>query len=333
MIRGVRIHEFGGPEVLRIEEVEVEEPGEGEVRVRIRAIGINRTEITLRSGRSPAKPPLPTKIGWEAAGEIEAIGAEVKGFEIGDRVALVPAYAASRYGLYGESSLAPARSLIKIPDTVGFEQAAATWTAYGTAWAGLIALGRLAAGQTVLVPAASSGVGLAALQIANRLGARPIALTRTSVKVDELRARGAAAVVSAQEENDEQDLVGEIKRLTGGKGADLVFDPVGGPAFAKLVEATAPGGLLILYGALSRDPTVAPPFPIFARNLTIRGLAVTAYTTDDTQLAALKRFVTEGLADGSLSPVIARTFPFDEIIVAHRFMEAGSQIGKIVVTV
>jgi NADPH:quinone reductase-like Zn-dependent oxidoreductase len=121
--------------------------------------------------------------------------------------------------------------------------------------------------------------------------------------------------------------------FTDGKGANLVFDPVGGPTFAKLVEATASGGLLILYGALRRDPTVVPPFPIFARNLTIRGLALTAHTADDTQLAALKRFVTEGLGDGSLSPVIARTFPFDEIVEAHRFIEAGSQIGKIVVTV
>jgi NADPH:quinone reductase-like Zn-dependent oxidoreductase len=329
MIRSFRIHEFGGPEVLRIEEVEVEKPGEGEVRIRVRAIGINRTEITLRSGRLPAKPPLPTKIGWEAAGEIEAIGAGVNGFAIGDRVAMVPAYAASRYGLYGESSLAPARSLVKIPDGVSFEQAAATWAAYGTAWAGLIALGKLAAGQTIVLPAASSSVGLAAIQIANRVGARPIALTRTSAKADELRARGAAAIVATEE----QDLVSEIKRLTDGKGADLVFDPVGGPTFAKLVEATATGGLLILYGALSRDPTVVPPFPIFARNLTIRGLAITAYTADDTQLAVLKRFVTEGLADGSLSPAIARTFPFDEIVEAHRFMEAGSQIGKIVISI
>jgi len=209
--------------VLRIEEIEVEEPGEGEVRMRIRGIGINRTDITLRSGRSPAKPPLPAKIGFEAAGEIEAIGAGVKGFAVGDRVALVPAYAASRYGLYGESSVAPARSLVKVPDTVNFEQAAATWAAFGTAWAGLVAVGRLAAGQTVLVPAASSSVGLAAIQIAKRLGARPIALTRTSAKVDELRGlpKSRAAAIVATEE---QDVVGEIKRLTDGKGADLVFE-------------------------------------------------------------------------------------------------------------
>ena len=93
--------------------------------------------------------------------------------------------------------------------------------------------------------------------------------------------------------------------------------------FAKLVEATASGGLLILYGALSRDPTVVPPFHIFGRNLTIRGLALPSYTTDDTRLATLERFVTEGLADGSFSPAVARTFPFDEIVEAHRFMEAG----------
>jgi NADPH:quinone reductase-like Zn-dependent oxidoreductase len=319
-VRSVRIHEFGGPEVLRIEDVEVEEPGEGEVRMRIRAIGINRTEITLRSGRSPVKPPLPAKIGFEAAGEVEAIGASVEGVAVGDRVALVPGYAASRYGLYGESSLAPARSLIKIPDALSFEQAAATWAAYGTAWAGLVALGRLAACQTVLLPAASSSVGL---------GARPIALTRTSAKADELRVHGAAATVATEE----QGVVSEIKRLTDGKGADLVFDPVGGATFTKLVEATASGGLLILYGALSHDQTAVPPFHIFARNLTIRGVSLPACASDDAQLGAPKRFVTEGLADGSLSPVIARTFPFDEIAEAHRFMEAGNQVGKIVVTV
>jgi NADPH:quinone reductase-like Zn-dependent oxidoreductase len=118
-----------------------------------------------------------------------------------------------------------------------------------------MALGRLAAGQTVLLPAASSSVGLAAIRISKRVGARPIALTRTSSKADELRVHGAAAIVVTEE----QDLVSEIKRFTDGKGAELVFDPVGGPTFAKLVEATSSGGLLILYGALSRDPTVVPP--------------------------------------------------------------------------
>ena len=120
--------------------------------------------------------------------------------------------------------------------------------------------------------------------------------------------------------------------MTDSKGANLVFDPVGGSAFPELARATANGGTLILYGALATDPTVVPPFDIFARNLTIRGLAFPSLMRDDGQLAALKRFVGDGLADGTLRPTIARTFPFDQIADAHRFIEAGEQIGKIVVT-
>jgi NADPH:quinone reductase-like Zn-dependent oxidoreductase len=246
MTRSVRIHAFGNADVLNIENIETGEPGPGEVRLRIHAIGLNRTEVTLRSGRSPVKPPLPSGIGFEAAGVIEALGPDVSGFAVGDRVALVPAYGAAQYALYGEVSLAPARSLVAIPDGVSFSEAAATWAAYGTAWSGLVALGRLTAGQSVLIGAASSSVGLAAIQIANRLGARPIALTRTSAKAEALLGRGAAAVVAIAE----QDTAAEVKRLTDGKGVELVFDPVGGAAFSELARATAQGGTLILYGAL-----------------------------------------------------------------------------------
>jgi NADPH:quinone reductase-like Zn-dependent oxidoreductase len=328
MTRAIRIHEFGGADVLKIEDVAIGEPGAGEVRLRIHAIGLNRTEVTLRSGRSPARPTLPSNIGFEAAGVIEALGPDVAGFAVGDRVALVPAYGAAQYPLYGEVSLAPARSLVAIPEHVSFSEAAATWVAYGTAWGGLVALGKLSAGQTALISAASSSVGLAAIQIANRLHARPIALTRTSAKANALLGHGAADVVATAE----QDVVAEIKRLTGGRGADLVFDPVGGSAFPQLARATANGGTLIIYGALATDPTVVPPFDIFARDLTIRGLALPNLTRDDARLAALKRFVGDGLADGTLRPTISRSFPFDRIADAHRFIEAGEQIGKIVVT-
>jgi NADPH:quinone reductase-like Zn-dependent oxidoreductase len=253
----------------------------------------------------------------------------VTGVAVGDRVALVPAYGASQYGLYGEAAIAPARSAVKIPDGVSFEDAAATWSAFGTAWGGLVRVGRLKAGQAVVIPAASSSVGLAAIQIVNRIGARPIALTRTSAKAEALMGHGAAAVIAAAE----QDAIGEVKKLTDGAGADLVFDPVGGAAFADLARATRNGGTLVLYGALSPEPTVIPPFDIFARDLTIKGLALPALTRNDDVLAEMKAFVTTGLADGSLRPVIARTFPFDAIADAHRFIEAGEQVGKIVVTV
>lgn len=329
MTRSVRIHEFGGPEVLRVEDVLVGEPGAGEVRMRIHAIGLNHTELTLRSGRLPVNPTLPSPIGFEAAGVIEALGPNVSGFSIGDRVALIPTYSASRYGHYGEASLAPPRSLAAIPDSVGFVEAAATWVALGTAWSGLVAVGSLTAGQSAVISAASSAVGLAAIQVANLLGARPIALTRTSAKVEALLAHGAAAVVAV----DEQDVVAEINRQTAGMGANLVFDPVGGPGFAVLAKSVTPGGTLVLYGALDSRPTVVSPFDVFARDLVIRGVALPALARDDQKLAELKRFVSEGLARGALRPTLARTFAFHDIADAHRFIEKGEQIGKIVVTV
>jgi NADPH:quinone reductase-like Zn-dependent oxidoreductase len=329
MTRQVRIHAFGAPEVLQIEEVNLAAPGPGEARLSIRAIGLNRTELTLRSGRSPVRPNLPATIGFEAAGVVEALGEGVTNVAIGDRVALVPAYGAAQYALYAEAANVPARTLVSIPDDMSFEAAAATWAAFGTAWGGLVHVGALHAGQSVLIPAASSGVGLAAIQIASRLGAQPIALTRTSAKVSALLAQGATAVVVTAE----LDLVAEIKRLTGGAGADLAFDPVGGPGFADLVRAVRASGMLVLFGALSPEPTVIPPFDIFARDLTIRGLSLVALARDDAVLAEMKAFVLSGLADATLSPAIARTYPLDAIIDAHRFLEAGEQVGKVVVTV
>lgn len=328
MSRAVVINEFGGPEVLLIEDVPLESPGPGEVRLRIRAIGLNRTEITLRSGRSPIKPKLPSRIGFEAAGEIELIGSGVTGYSVGDRVALLPTYGAAQYGLYGETSLAPAKSLVKISEDVSFVDAAATWVAYGTAWGGLVSIGGLKEGQTVLISAASSSVGLAAIQIANRIGVRPIALTRTRQKVNGLLERGAAAVIATAE----QDLEAEVKRLTDEKGVDLVFDPVGGPGFTSLVKSTKSGGLIVLYGALDTQPTTIPPFDIFARDITIRGLALSALNKNDEARAALKDFVQAGLKDGSLKSAVARTFAFDEIRDAHRFLESGEHFGKVVIT-
>jgi NADPH:quinone reductase-like Zn-dependent oxidoreductase len=327
--RGVRIHQFGGPDVLHIEDTLVGEPGLGEVRLDIRAIGLNRTEVTLRSGRSPIKPSLPTSIGWEAAGVIDEVGPDVENWRSGDRVALVPAYGAAQYALYSEVAIAPARSLVAIPDDQTFEQAAATWAAFGTAWAGLISVGNLKNGDTVLISAASSSVGLAAIQTAIRVGARPIALTRTSQKSDELLAHGAAEVLAVEE----VDVVQRVKELTDGKGAELVFDAVGGSGFAKLAEATATGGTMVFYGALSVEPTVVPPFQVFGRDLTIRGFAFPNVARNDEPLTAVKQFVREGISSHSLISTIARTFPFNEIAEAHRFLESGKQIGKIVVSV
>jgi NADPH:quinone reductase-like Zn-dependent oxidoreductase len=200
---------------------------------------------------------------------------------------------------------------------------------YLTAYGALIDIAGLTKGDTVAIPAASSSVGLAAIQIANRVGAIPVALTRGNAKRQALLDAGAAHVIAT----DEQDLVKEILGLTGGKGARVVFDPVGGPTITKLAQATARLGILFLYGALSPEPTPLPLFDVLGRWLTIRGYVLMEITSDPQRLERGKRFVNDGLADGSFKPIIAKTFPLEEIVEAHRYLESNQQIGKIVVTV
>jgi NADPH:quinone reductase-like Zn-dependent oxidoreductase len=327
MSRSVRFHEFGGPEVLKIEDVVVPDPGPKEVRLRIKAIGLNRSEVLTRSGKAATKATLPAQLGLEAAGVIEALGSEVDGLAIGDRVAVIPGEMGRGY--YGELALAPARTLVKIPHTQSWQDTAATWMAFATAWTGLIDIARLSAGRTVLITAASSSTGLAAIQIARKVDATPIALTRSSAKAAALLEAGAAYVIATEE----QDLVAEVARLAGGKGADVVFDAVGGPTFERLAEATAIGGLLITYGRLSPDATPLPVAQVLWKDLTVRGFGLPTTIARDDKLAALKQFIGEGLASGALRPIIARTFPFDEIVAAHRYVETGTQVGKVVVTV
>jgi NADPH:quinone reductase-like Zn-dependent oxidoreductase len=329
MAKVVRFHETGGPEVLKVEEREVPLPGKGEVQIRIKAIGLNRAEAMFRSGQYLEAPKLPARLGYEAAGIIAEIGAGVQGFAVGDTVSVIPAFSLNSYGMYADLANAPAHAVVKHPASLSFEEAAAAWMQYVTAYGALIDIAELTSRDTVVIPAASSSVGLAAIQIANKVGARPIALTRGSSKRQALLDAGAAQVISS----DEQDLVKEILDLTGGKGARVIFDPVGGPTFAKLTQATAQRGILFLYGALSTEPTPLPLFEVLSKWATVRGYVMMEITNDPARLEKAKAFITGGLSDGSLKPLIGKTFQLDDIVEAHRFLESNQQVGKIVVTV
>src|SRR5439155_12481868 len=235
MARIVRFHEIGGPEVLRIEDVEIPPPGKGEVQIRIHALGLNRAEVMFRSGQYISQPRFPARPGYEAAGAVAAIGAGVNGFKIGDAVSVIPGFDMNDYGFYGDLANAPASLVAHQPSALSWVEAAAIWMQYITAYGALIDIAGLKSGETVVIPAASSSVGLAAIQIANRAGATPVALTRGRSKRPALVDAGAAHVVVT----DEQDLVAEIRAITGGGGARVVFDPVGGPTVEKLVKALA----------------------------------------------------------------------------------------------
>jgi NADPH:quinone reductase and related Zn-dependent oxidoreductases len=329
MTRIVRFHEIGGPEVLRLEDVPVTPPGSDEVAIDVRAIGLNRAEAMFRSGQYLEDPKLPARIGYEAAGTVAAIGPGVS-VSVGQRVASIPGFSMNKYGAYGEQVVVPAWCVVPTPDSVSDQEAAAAWMQYLTAWGALVEIAKLSRGDSILISAASSSVGHAAIQIANMVGAVPIALTRRSAKAKAIEAAGAAHVVATEE----QDLVAEVKRITGAKPPRVAFDPVGGPTVEKLCAALAPGGILFQYGALSTEPTPLPLFAVLGKGLTIRGYTLFEFT--QTPGDALQRgidFVLRGLAAGQLKPVIAKTFPLDHIVEAHRYMEGNEQIGKIVVTV
>lgn len=329
MARVVRFDHVGGPEVLRFEAVEPAPPPPGEVRIRVKALGVNRAEVLLRTGSYIETAPSPSGLGLEAAGVVEALGAGVHGLAIGDAVSVVPPQSMVRWPAYGEVATFPAHHLVRHPPTLDFEAAAAVWMPFITAYGALIDIAGLTKGDRVVVTAASSSVGLAAIQIALMVGATPIAVTRTSAKRQALLDVGAPHVIAS----DEEDVLARLAALAGPDGVRVVFDPVCGPGVATLAASMSPGGIFLLYGALSLEPTILPIFPVLARSLTVRGFLMHEITADPARFAAAKAFVLDGLATGALRPVIDRTFPFERIADAHRYMESNEQFGKIVVTV
>jgi NADPH:quinone reductase-like Zn-dependent oxidoreductase len=329
MARMVRFHRHGGPEVLRIEEVEVPPPGPGEVSMRVKALGLNRAEALMRSGTYIETPTLPSGLGLEAAGLVEAVGEGVTTLAPGDAVSLIPPISMARWPVHGDRVNYPAQYAVRHPASLGWEQAAALWMAYLTAYGALMEIARLERGDVVAITAASSSVGLAAIQIANRVGAKPVALTRTSAKRRALLDAGADHVIATQEE----DLVSGLAGITKNQGVRVVLDAVGGPLFEPLTESMSRGGMLIEYGGLSREPTPFPLPSVLSKTLTLRGYLVHEIIRNPDSLERAKAFILGGLEAGALRPVIDRTFPFEQMVEAHRYLESSEQFGKIVVTV
>lgn len=325
----VRFHETGAAEVLRLEELPLTEPGAGEVRLKVEAIGLNRAEVMFRQGQYLETPEPPSRIGYEAAGTVDAVGPGVSGIRIGDRVSTIPSFAMGQYGVYGESAIVPATAVARYPENLSAVEGTAIWMQYLTAFGALVEFGRITKGDPVLITAASSSVGLAAIQITKAAGALAIATTRGADKKQFLLDAGADQVIVT----DEEALAKRVMAITGGKGARIVFDPVAGPSLEKLAEAAAVGGTLFEYGALSTQPTPFPLFPVLGKGLTLRGYTLFEIVRDPEKLARGKHYIYDGLNSGALKPHIDRTFPLDAIVEAHRYMESNRQKGKIVIKV
>ena len=326
MPRVVVFDEFGGPDVMHVVDEPTVEPAAGEVRVRIEALAVNPLDQMMRSGFSPAPIPLPhARLGVEGTGVIDALGPEVTGLEIGDPVILTAIPDANVRGSYAEYTTVPASRVIARPAGLGITDAAAIWVGYSTAYGALVEKAGMRPGDHVLITAASGGVGRAAMQIANQIGAVPIAVTRHTAKEDDLLAAGAAAVIAT----DHMDVAEAVRRQTGGAGADIVLDLVRGPGQQDLVRAVRPGATLVAAGFLDPRPT---PFP---NGIALRTFSYASFehTLDDVAVRRMAAFLNAGVRLGALRPAIDQVFALDDVVEAHRYLEKGLHAGKIVVTV
>jgi NADPH2:quinone reductase len=327
MARVVRFHETGGPQVLRVDQLELGAPRPGDVRIRVGAIGLNRVEAMFRSGVM-GPPALPSTLGYEAAGVVEAVGEGVTSRKVGDRVATLPGLSMEAYGTYADAIFYPADRLIPLPDEMSFEDAAASWMQYLTAYA-LVDVANIQPGDAVVITAASSSVGLAAIQIANLLAATPIAVTRGADKAAALIEHGARHVVVSEA----QDVAAAVLDLTAGRGARVVFDAVGGETLPQLVDLASLRGIIIIYGSLAGSVAPLPLPQAMLKSLTVRGFAMNDMVAEAAPRRAAIDFVRQGFVSGALRPVIDRVFELEDVVAAHRRLESNAQLGKILVRV
>ncbi|HTD57220.1 MAG TPA: zinc-dependent alcohol dehydrogenase family protein [Silvibacterium sp.] len=329
MARIVRFHKLGGPENLQIDELPLRPLNKGEVKLRVQALGLNRAESMFYHGMYLEEPKLPSGLGYEAAGVVTEVGPGVDPDWIGKTAATIPAFSMKEYGMLGDEVIAPVHALGEYPAKLTPVEGAAIWMQYVTAYGALIEFGKLTAGDHVVITAASSSVGLAAIQIVNDVGGVPIATTRGSAKRNELIELGAEHVIAA----DEEDLAAKVSEITGGKGARLIFDPIAGPFVEKLASTAAHGGIIFQYGWLSLEPTPFPLLPALSKALTLRGYTLWEITQHPELLEVAKEYVYDRLADGRFVPKIAKTFPFEQTVEAYKYLESNQQIGKVVITV
>jgi NADPH:quinone reductase len=326
MPRVVVFDETGPPDVLRLVDEPAGEPAAGEVRIKIEAIGVNRLDELMRAGSAPRPARLPhARLGCEGTGVIDAVGSGVDGLQVGDAVLITALPTMDINGTYAEYTVVPAGAVIPRPAGLDATAAAALWVSYSTSYGALIEKAGMRPGDQVLITAASSSAGLAAIQIARQIGAIPLAVTRHGAKKAALLQAGAEAVIAA----DEDDLVKAVQRHTGTAGADIILDFVMGPGLAELADAARINGTLISAGYL--DPRSAP-FP--RRPLTMYRYMSFEHTLDPTVVRRIAAFLTAGLRTGALRPTIDQVFTLDDIVAVHRYVEQGQQRpGKIVVTV
>jgi NADPH:quinone reductase-like Zn-dependent oxidoreductase len=340
-MRAVVIPRHGGPEVLEVRERPDPSVGSGEVRIEVRAAGINFADLMARSGIYPDAPRPPCVVGYEVAGVVESVGAGVEGIATGDRV-----MAATRFGGHAEFCTVRASDVIALPERLSFEQGAAVPVNYGTAYGGIVLMGGLRAGDRVLIHAAAGGVGIAATQIAAARGAVVIG-TASAAKHEAIRAQGVEHAIDYHATDFEQ----AVLELTGGEGIDIAFDAIGPSSFRKDYRLLRPGGRLVCYGlsevqsgegrsipallkGLAGMTTATMPWwrslALMNENKGVFGLNMLHWWDREGSLTRVVEPLREDLEAERIDPVVAASFPFGEAAAAHRLIHERRNVGKVV---
>ncbi len=330
MPRIVQLHQFGGPQHLSVDEVPSREPGPGEARLRVQAVSVTRDQFMFLEGRQFrgtgfAQPPLPSRVGYEAAGVVDAVGEGVDEAWVGKRVAPIGPFSETQYGVMGEEAIVPAAVLSEYPDRLSPEEATAFWVPFLTAY-GLLHAGHLTAGEIVSIPAAASAVGLAAIQVAADLGAVSIAVTRSAHKRDALLEAGADHVIVSTDE----DYVERVRQITDGRGVRLTFEPVGGDFLALEAQAAAPGGTIVSHGILAGEPGRYPQELVLGKTLTIRGYGVGEIVRNPELLPRVSSYILDRIADGRFTPRVAEILPLEGVKEAYELIRSNRPLGRTV---
>jgi NADPH:quinone reductase-like Zn-dependent oxidoreductase len=340
-MRAVVLTRTGGPEVLQVQERPDPAVGPGQVRIAVRAAGINFADTMARVGLYPDAPKTPCVLGYEVAGEVESVGEDVADFKAGDRV-----MAGTQFNGQAELVSVPADQVLPLPEQLSFEQGAAFPVNYGTAYAALIVMGSLREGSRILIHAAAGGVGIAATQIARNVGAE-IFGTASPAKHEAIRAQGVDHAIDYRG----QDFEAEVVRLTGGEGVDLVIDALGPTSFRKDYRLLRAGGRLVMFGLSEAQPSGSRSIPAALRSLAsmplatmpwwkslnmmnenkgVFGLNMLSWWEREGNLDRVTEPLVADLEAGRLEPVVAAAFPFDRAGEAHEFIGQRRNVGKVV---
>ena len=338
-VRALVITEHGPPDVLRVQERPDPEPGPGEVRVRVRAAGVNFADLLARVGLYPEAPKPPCVVGYEIAGDVDALGQGVEGLEVGQRV-----MGGSRFGAYAQLAVTGADALVPMPDGWTYAEGAAMPVTYATAYAGLVRYGGLRPGERVLIQAAAGGVGIAATHVAKLIGAEVYG-TASPAKHDAIRGFGVDHPVDYRT----HDTVDEIRRISGEQEPlDLAFDALGGRSFRQSFSLLRPGGRLVCFGASEmqagerRSPLRAVrvlaqmprfnPVKLMTGSKSVIGLNMLALWDSKTRLDEFIEPLRDWLDSGEIRPVVAKEFRLDDGAAAHRYLHERKNVGKVVLT-